>query len=502
MVELFKNKQYRNLLISLVALDGVQLFILYAFWEWFFFRGSDIDVEIAFIIYSAIIVIILIAVPFLVKRKGLLECPKTLSRIAYISIAAAFASAFIALLPGVKSLFISLSLITLFIFIPHAICLMRTARELPEKLIGRAIGLMAAVSMLLGLISVILAYELESMLLVYIVFTVLIAVAVIFFRPGTSSSETESKSETDSKPELEAEVAGKPGLFRRFVIVGMIAVFCYAIIAGLDDNIRYILEMKYDFEGLFSAWFVFIIGALIYLLAGYLTDKIKFTKYVIITCLIAICIIFSILLVVDNEVMDIVYFFASKLPIYMLWVVGIALPIRRAKQYPQYAGFGYAILYFGMFLTSILFLYLPEGQYIVPISMVLIFTVAAMILVSYLYSENQRQNFLAQIKTQNEELSILSQNKSDEKRINGHNADYSGLVSKYELTLREGELFPLVISPLTANEIADAENISVATVKFHIRNILSKTSCSNRRALQILVEGKSIYDNNKHSMDK
>ena len=139
MIELFKNKQHRSLLVSLAALDSAQLFMLYYFWNLLFFTEDGLELEIAFIIYSAIITITLLAVPYLLNQKRLCEKPETLGKITYISVIAALLSSFIAFIPGIVSLFISLSLITLFIFIPHAICLARIALEFPDKLIGFAV---------------------------------------------------------------------------------------------------------------------------------------------------------------------------------------------------------------------------------------------------------------------------------------------------------------------------------------------------------------------------
>lgn len=53
----------------------------------------------------------------------------------------------------------------------------------------------------------------------------------------------------------------------------------------------------------------------------------------------------------------------------------------------------------------------------------------------------------------------------------------------HSLTRREGEVLQLVISGKSNPEIAEALFISVNTVKFHMRNILDKTGCSDRNEL-------------------
>ena len=480
MIELFRNKQYRNLLICLAALDSVQLFMLYVFWSWLFFSGTGIELEIAFIIYSAIIAITLIVVPYLMHKKHLLDNPQTLKKVTYVSICAAFASSFIALLPGVIFLCISLSLITVFIFIPHALCLVRVARELPGKLIGSVVGIVVATAMLLGYLGSFLSFEVEDTLIVYIIFTFLIAVAAFFFRPETTASKTEK--------------ADQPDFPRRFIIVGIGAAFCYAIVAGLDDNIRFIVEVTTDFEGVFNAQIVFLFGALIYLLAGYLTDTVKSPKYIILTCLIAICVVFSFLLIVDEEIMAYTYVFASMLPIYTLWVVSIVLPILLAKSIPYFAGAGYAILYLGMIPTSVMFLVSnDEDIYRLAIALVLFFTVAALVFAVNLISAYERKGYLTRINSQEVVLSLLSLKTIEEESKDDPRLNFGKIISEFGLTPREGELFHLVVSPLTANEIAESEKMSVGNAKFHIGNILSKTSCKNRRELRMMVEGGRLH---------
>jgi len=280
------------------------------------------------------------------------------------------------------------------------------------------------------------------------------------------------------------------------MITGIVVVFLYALIAGLDDNIRFIVEVTTDFEGVFNAQIVFFFGALIYLFAGYLIDKIKSSKHVIYACLIAICAVFSLLFIVDAEIIAYTYVFSSMIPIYTLWVVCIVLPVRHAKSHPQYAGSGYAMLYLGMIPTSVMFLVSPEeGTYRIAIAMVLVVTVAALVLSYYLFSAYEKQRYLIQLNSQKAELSILSNKTSAEEDKNGLKPDFDKIISGFGLTPRESELFPLVISPLTAKEIANKENMSVGNAKYHIGNILSKTSCRTRRELQMLIDAGQMHIN-------
>ncbi|MBO6159647.1 MAG: hypothetical protein J6P72_10385 [Firmicutes bacterium] len=57
---------------------------------------------------------------------------------------------------------------------------------------------------------------------------------------------------------------------------------------------------------------------------------------------------------------------------------------------------------------------------------------------------------------------------------------------QYDLSPRERELLRLLLKELTNGEIAGELSISENTVKFHVRNILQKTGCKNRKELSAL----------------
>ena len=59
----------------------------------------------------------------------------------------------------------------------------------------------------------------------------------------------------------------------------------------------------------------------------------------------------------------------------------------------------------------------------------------------------------------------------------------NAFIQKYELSLRENEVLNLIIKGDSNGEISEKLFISENTVKFHVRNILKKTRCSNRTEL-------------------
>jgi len=54
---------------------------------------------------------------------------------------------------------------------------------------------------------------------------------------------------------------------------------------------------------------------------------------------------------------------------------------------------------------------------------------------------------------------------------------------EYELSSRESDVFGLVINGRSNSEIASDLYIAESTVKFHVKNIFRKTSCTNRTEL-------------------
>lgn len=59
----------------------------------------------------------------------------------------------------------------------------------------------------------------------------------------------------------------------------------------------------------------------------------------------------------------------------------------------------------------------------------------------------------------------------------------SVFIQKYELSLRETDVLNLIREGASNGEISAKLFISENTVKFHVRNILKKTGCSNRTEL-------------------
>ena len=76
-------------------------------------------------------------------------------------------------------------------------------------------------------------------------------------------------------------------------------------------------------------------------------------------------------------------------------------------------------------------------------------------------------------------LPVIAENKDKEALLE----DFE---KRYLLSPRESEVFQLIIDGRSNTEIAENLFISENTVKFHTKNILKKTNCSNRTGLILL----------------
>ena len=64
----------------------------------------------------------------------------------------------------------------------------------------------------------------------------------------------------------------------------------------------------------------------------------------------------------------------------------------------------------------------------------------------------------------------------------------SDFATLHNLSVREQEVLTFILSGKTNKEIADQLFVSENTIKFHVKNILKKTSCANRRELISLIK--------------
>jgi DNA-binding CsgD family transcriptional regulator len=80
--------------------------------------------------------------------------------------------------------------------------------------------------------------------------------------------------------------------------------------------------------------------------------------------------------------------------------------------------------------------------------------------------------------TELEKLAVEVSNKQMDEKLNFENL----------LSIRENEIFELIVSSKSNQEIADQLNISLNTVKFHIKNMYEKLQVKSRKEVLSLAQ--------------
>ena len=98
--------------------------------------------------------------------------------------------------------------------------------------------------------------------------------------------------------------------------------------------------------------------------------------------------------------------------------------------------------------------------------------------------------FMWQMTKQTSASQILYDNLADDDKSDNPSSEESAksldFVKKYNLSSRETEVMSLILEGDSNIEISEKLFISINTVKFHMKNILKKTECSNRNELLAL----------------
>ena len=95
---------------------------------------------------------------------------------------------------------------------------------------------------------------------------------------------------------------------------------------------------------------------------------------------------------------------------------------------------------------------------------------------SFWYKEEQRESL----------LDVMERTMNGESVYPGTSPELTlGMASSYQFTERELDILREITSGDTNQEIADRLNMSVATVKTHILNMLKKTGFRNRTELAV-----------------
>ena len=206
-------------------------------------------------------------------------------------------------------------------------------------------------------------------------------------------------------------------------------------------------------------------------LAGFINDRSR--KWGAVTCIALLGFPFA-LLVLSNITTStsllwiFSYFFLGFINVYR--VIVFSDMAEKSRQLVYLAGMG---LMFGR-CGDVLGAY--TGMKLKAFPLILVLTIAVIFMITILMFINIFHSLYMQIpKNDESEESILEK-----------------FEKQFQFSPREMEVFRLVLDGRSNTEIADKLYISDNTVKFHIKNLLKKTSCSNRAELVTLFRSKNL----------
>lgn len=134
---------------------------------------------------------------------------------------------------------------------------------------------------------------------------------------------------------------------------------------------------------------------------------------------------------------------------------------------------------------------MTQSAYRYVMGAILLAAIVCLLLMIVLIVSHERDRYRRELDIQGQEMNSLKLRASVVNAIMPTESLLGEETANIHFTKREKELLPLIISTLTADEIAEQAQISPSTARFHIKNILGKTGAKNRRELaRILHEGK------------
>ena len=457
----------------LIAFTGSETF-RHSGWLLFYEQLLDCprqSINIGFIIYSAVILVSSIFVPVLIKRSRISENHKKMSILFGVSFFAALVFRFGQLSFGISAAYIFLTLWTAAIMVCICICFMSMADTASPSVLGRFAGIAyfadAVITSLIETLTGTVEYFYASM-----------AAGVLLFAAASLSFRKISNNYTEWDEQQSDNLYPSTKLIR----IGLILLIVYAIIAGMTDNLYFFDEM---FELPYVGVFFIPMTGIMYLSGGFIFDKIS-KKNTLPVALIFICAAQAIAFFMKDSIFAYTYSVLFSAGSTFLEITIILLPIffvQKKRNNYHLSAFGGGIFYGGFCVTSILFLFIEQSAYLFIMGLVLLGAVIYLFLIMKAISLYEKEKLALVLERQKAELSALENKLLSTASVLESASPSLEACSVICLTKKERELLPLIVSPLTAEEIAQQENLSPSTIRFHIKNILSKTNAKNRREL-------------------
>lgn len=467
-----KQKGIRHLLPLLIIYTSLEAF-RHIGWMLFYeqmLECSRQSINLGFILYSMLIFITALVVPKLLKCFDVINNSRKLQLTFVFSVSAAIIFRLVQLFSDFYLAYIFMALSTVAIMICICICLIKIVDVVPGTMLGRFTGTAYFIdAVIVSLIELLTGTDKYYLVSILIGTLLCISAAVIFLRHFNKFTQ-ECMQEEWRMPS------------NHFVKLALITLIIYVLIAGMTDNLYFFDNMfALPYVGLF---FIPMTGIL-YLVNGFLFDKFNIKNSLPIA-LVFICAAQSIAFFMKDSIFAYTYSILFAVGSTYLELATLMIPIyfaRTKKRGYQFAVLGDGLFYGGYCIASIVFLFIKQEAYFFIMGLVLISAVICLLLVMKTISLYEKQKQDIDIQRQKTELEDIKQKLSNAASIIQTALPQSDPALELRLTKRERSLLPLIASSLTAEEIAQQENVSLSTIRFHIKNILGKTGAKSRREL-------------------
>ncbi|HKM33987.1 MAG TPA: helix-turn-helix transcriptional regulator [Lachnospiraceae bacterium] len=442
---------------------------------WMLFYEQFVDstrqeINFGFILYSGVIAITGMLLPLIFHRVRILDKIRSYPFVVGTLACIALLFRMIQLTMGITGAYIFLVLWTVTVMIGICICFARIFDTIPKALIGRFFGIAYFADALIVSFVELFTGTKNYFYASIIVGIVLCIIAGVSYIQYLKNTEMNAIIESEWKPS------------KRFFRIACIILVLYVLIAGMMDNLYFFddwLELPY--VGLFTLPMM----SIMYLLGGFLFDKINL-RIILPLAMLFICIAQAMTYFVTGGVFAYSYSVFSNLGSTILQLVTVIIPIyyaRMLKRNCYFSSFGEGLFYSGFCVTSILFVFMKQAAYRTVMGGILLVTVICLIFVIELLILHEKDKHKIALESQQQQMDALKQ------QVTLSSAETIEMLPIQEealnicFTKREKELMPLIVSSLTAEEIAEQAHVSVSTVRFHIKNILGKSNAKTRREL-------------------
>lgn len=472
-LQIAKQRPLRRLLLVFTSVETFRHIGWMLFYEQFV-ENTRQEINVGFISYSGTILITALIIPSMLKRFGIVNQPEKLRRLFVAALCAAFLLRILQLLSGLYGAYVFLTLWTAAVMVCMCICFIELLDVVPPALLGRFVGIAY-------LIDAIIVGMIEWFTGTPGYYPVSILVGLLLCLAAIPAFLRQPKSRAQYSTEVDQWTPSK-----HVVKLGAAILILYVLTTGMIDNLYFFDDW---FELPFVWQFTLPMTGAMYLLNGYLFDKMN-RKTSLPIAFVFICAAQSMAFFAKEAVFAYSYSVLSSFGATFLELATLILPIHYARV-SRHGGnlpaLGDGLFYGGLCLTSILFVFLRQSAYLYVMGSVLLAAILCLLLLFRLIGFYEKQKHRREIEDQRAVMIALEQRMLIAEALAEAALPEQAQTADLGFTKREKQLLPLIISPLTAEEIAKQTQSSVSTIRFHIRNILGKSGAKSRRELTLML---------------